>query len=46
MEIWLLYMSEKTKCVVFENSKSTAIFDQYFALDMKYKNIKHRYELK
>ena len=29
-EIWLLYKSEKTKCVVFENSKSTVTFDQYF----------------
>ena len=39
-------MSNKTKCVVFQNSKSTATFDKYLNLDMKYKIIKHSYELK
>ena len=46
MEMWLLNTSWKTKCVVFENSKSTATFDQFFTYDMKYKSIKHRYDLK
>ena len=30
MEILLLYVSQKTKCVVFQNSKSIVTFDQYF----------------
>ena len=46
MEMWLLNTNKKTKCVVFENSKSTATFDQYFTQDMKNKSIKHRYDLK
>ena len=29
-EIWLLYMDKKTKCVVFQNAKSSVTFDQYF----------------
>ena len=39
-------MSKKTTCVVIQNSKSTTTVDQYFTKDMKYKNIKHRYEIK
>ena len=30
VEIWLLYTSYKTKCVVFQNARSTVSFDQYF----------------
>ena len=46
MEMWLLNTSYKTKFVVFQNSKSAATFDQYFTLGMKYKSIKHRYDLR
>ena len=32
MEMRLLYMSEKTYCVVFQNSKLTSTFDQFLYL--------------
>ena len=35
----IVYGLEDKMLYVFQNSKSTATFDQYFTLDMKYKSI-------
>ena len=42
MEFWLLYMSQRTKCVVFQNAKSIVTFDKYLTREhviQEFKNI-------